>query len=377
LPGISKAFSRGELSFSKVRALTRIADSGNESELLHLARQATAAQFEKLVRGYRRVERLQENERATAQRASRGLIYFYDEDGSLVIHARLPADEGALVLQALEAAMDAQDAAASNAEPGDVTAVTPVTTGDNPESADVTAVTPAAENRPAQRRADALTTMAQTTLRHGPDSQGGSERYQVVVHVTAETLAMDAAGRCELESGQRLATDTVRRIACDSSLLRITEDQAGNPLDIGRKTRVVSPALRRALQARDDGCRFPGCTHRHYIDAHHIEHWANGGETSVDNLVLLCRHHHHLVHEGGFGLERTADGHLRFTRPDGRVIDAHPVLPASGSVDGLRGNLQAGDASAWIIPADALDHGIAIEGLMRIREREPGRTAYS
>jgi hypothetical protein len=377
LPGISKAFSRGELSFSKVRALTRIADSGNESELLHLARQATAAQFEKLVRGYRRVERLQENERATAQRASRGLIYFYDEDGSLVIHARLPADEGALVLQALEAAMDAQDAAASNAEPGDVTAVTPVTTGDNPESADVTAVTPAAENRPAQRRADALTTMAQTTLRHGPDSQGGSERYQVVVHVTAETLAMDAAGRCELESGQRLATDTVRRIACDSSLLRITEDQAGNPLDIGRKTRVVSPALRRALQARDDGCRFPGCTHRHYIDAHHIEHWANGGETSVDNLVLLCRHHHHLVHEGGFGLERTADGHLRFTRPDGRVIDAHPVLPASGSVDGLRGNLQAVDASAWIIPADALDHGIAIEGLMRIREREPGRTAYS
>ena len=377
LPDISKAFSSGELSFSKVRALTRIADSGNESELLQLARQATAAQVEKLVRGYRRVERLQENERATAQRASRGLTYFYDEDGSLVIHARLPAEEGALVLQALEAAMDMQNAAASNAEPGDVTAVTPVATADNPESADVTAVTSTAENRPAQRRADALTTMAQTTLRHCPDSSGGGERYQVVVHVTAETLAMDAAGRCELESGQRLATDTVRRIACDSSLLRITEDQASNPLDIGRKTRVVSPALRRSLQARDGGCRFPGCTHRRHIDAHHIEHWANGGETSIDNLTLLCRHHHHLVHEGGFSLERTADGHLRFTRPDGRVIDAHPVLPATGSVDGLRGNLQVGDASSWIIPADALDYGIAIEGLMRIREREPGRAAYS
>ena len=377
LPGISKAFSRGELSFSKVRALTRIADSGNESELLHLARQATAAQVEKLVQGYRRVERLQENERATAQRASRGLTYFYDEDGSLVIHARLPADEGALVLQTLEAAMDAQDAAASNAEPDNVAAVTPVTTGDNPESDDVTAVTPAAENRPAQRRADALTTMAQTTLCHGPDSKGGSERYQVVVHVTAETFAMDTVGRCELDSGQRLATDTVRRIACDSSLLRITEDQAGNPLDIGRKTRVVSPALRRALQARDGGCRFPGCTHRRHIDAHHIEHWANGGETSIDNLVLLCRHHHHLVHEGGFGLERMADGHLRFTHPDGRVIDAHPVLPATGGVDGLRGNPQVVDASAWIIPTDALDYGIAIEGLMKIREREPGRAGHS
>lgn len=381
LPDISKAFSRGELSFSKVRALTRIADADNESELLHLARQATAAQVEKLVTGYRRAGRLEESERATAQRASRGLTYYYDEDGSLVIHARLPAEEGALVLQALEAAMDAQNAAANNAEPGDVTAVTPEATGDSPEPDDVTAVTPAAENRPAQRRADALTTMAQTTLCHGPESPGGGERYQVVVHVTAETLAMDAGGRCELESGQRLAADTVRRIACDSSLLRITEDPAGNPLDIGRKTRVVSPALRRALQARDGGCRFPGCTHRRHIDAHHIEHWANGGETSIDNLLLLCRHHHHLVHEGGFGLERTADGHLRFTRPDGRTIKAHPALPGTGSVDGFRhSNLQTGetvDASSWVIPADALDYGIAIEGLMKIREREPGRTGFS
>ena len=378
LPDISKAFSRGELSFSKVRALTRIADRRNEIELLHLARQATAAQVEKLVRGYRRVEGLQESERATAQRASRGLTYFYDEDGSLVIHARLPAEEGALVLQALEAAMDAQDAAVSNAaEPGDVTAVTPVTTGDNPESDNVTGERPAAENRPAQRRADALTTMAQTTLRHGPESSGGGERYQVVVHVTAQTLAMDAAGRCELESGQRLATDTVRRIACDSSLLRITENQTGNPLDIGRKTRVVSPALRRALQARDGGCRFPGCTHRRHIDAHHIEHWANGGETSIDNLLLLCRRHHHLMHEGGFELERRAGGHLRFTRPDGRVIDAHPALPATGSAGGLHDNLRVIDASSWIIPSDALDYGIAIEGLMRIQEREPGRVACS
>lgn len=361
LPDISKAFSCGELSFSKVRALTRIADSGNENELLQLARQATAAQVEKLVRGYRHVERLQENERATAQRASRGLTYFYDEDGSLVIHARLPAEEGAIVLQALEAAMDTQDAAASNAaEPGDVTAETP-----------------AVEHRPAQRRADALTTMAQTTLRHGPESPGGGERYQVVVHVTAETLAMDADGRCELESGQRLAKDTVRRIACDSSLLRITENQAGNPLDIGRKTRLVSPALRRALQARDGGCRFPGCTHCRHIDAHHIEHWANGGKTSIDNLLLLCRHHHHLVHEGGFGLKRTADGHLRFTRPGGRIIDAQPVLPATSNVDGFGGNLQVADASSWIIPAGVLDYGIAIEGLMRIREREPGRAGFS
>ncbi|MCP5092529.1 MAG: DUF222 domain-containing protein, partial [Gammaproteobacteria bacterium] len=103
------------------------------------------------------------------------------------------------------------------------------------------------------------------------------------ISMTAETLADDDSdGRCELDDGQRLAPDTVRRIACDGSLLHITEDIAGNPLDIGRKTRAVPPALRRALQARDAGCRFPGCGHRRFVDAHHIEHWADGGKTSID-----------------------------------------------------------------------------------------------
>jgi hypothetical protein len=206
-----------------------------------------------------------------------------------------------------------------------------------------------------------------------------AERYQVVVHVTAETLAADETGRCELDNGQGLALDTVRRITCDGSLLRITEDDTGNPLDIGRKTRAVPPALRRALQARDSGCRFPGCSHRRFADAHHIQHWADGGNTSIDNLVLLCRHHHRLVHEDGFGVERTADSHIRFSRPDGRVIEEHPQLPARGSVKGLlgpthrRGNRETGeaiDASAWIIPGDTLDYGMAVEGLIREREQE-------
>jgi len=199
LPQISASFATGELSFSKVRAVTRIADPENERELLDLAQHATAAQVEKLVRAYRGVERRAQRERAVAQHAARELNYYHDEGGSLVIHARLPAEEGAVVLQALNAAMDARDAEQNDVKSNDVTAV---------------------------------------------------------------TLAADDVGRCELENGQGLALDTVRRIACDSSLLRITEDDAGNPLDIGRKTRAVPPALRRALQARDGGCRFPGCSHR-------------------------------------------------------------------------------------------------------------------
>jgi len=279
LARISASFATGELSFSKVRALTRIANADNEAELLDLARYATAAQLEKLVRAYRRVGHLEECERATAQHTSRELTCYYDDDGSLVIRARLPPDEGAVVLQALNAAMDAQ-----------------------------------------QR-----------------DTQSDD--------VTAETLALDDSdGRCELDDGQRLAPDTVRRLACDGSLLHITEDSAGNPLDIGRKTRAVPPALRRALQARDAGCRFPGCSHRRFVDAHHIEHWADGGRTSIDNLVLLCRRHHRLVHEGGFGLVKIADGRNRFTRPDGRAIDDHPRLPG-GTIGALCcGNQQSDQA---------------------------------
>ncbi|MCP4332617.1 MAG: DUF222 domain-containing protein [Gammaproteobacteria bacterium] len=349
---ISAAFSNGELSFSKVRAITRIADPENEKELLDLARYATAAQVEKLVRAYRRVGCLEERECASAQHAARELTYYYDDDGSLVIRARLPADEGAVVLQALNAAMDAQEPDA--------------------QSDDVTAVTSTEENRFAQRRADALTTMAETTLRHGSASQSSAERYQVVVHVTAETLAADEAGRCELDDGQRLAPDTVRRIACDGSLLHLSEDTAGNPLDIGRKTRAVPPAMQRALRSRDAGCRFPGCTHDRFVDAHHIEHWADGGETSIDNLVLLCRRHHRLVHEGGFGLEKIVDDRIRFTRPDGLVIDDHPRLP-DGTIKALRRtNQQTGQAikaSSWIIPGDFLDYDMAISGLLSLREK--------
>jgi hypothetical protein len=159
LPVIASEFESGRLSFSKVRALTRIADSANEAELLELALHATAAQVEKLVRGYRRAGRLAEREQAMANHAARELNYYHDEDGCLVIRARLPAEEGAVVLQALEAAMEAQRPAE-----------------DEDASEDVTAVTSADENRFAQQRADALTTMAETTLRHGAEPL--SSRYR-------------------------------------------------------------------------------------------------------------------------------------------------------------------------------------------------------
>ena len=112
----------------------------------------------------------------------------------------------------------------------------------------------------------------------------------------------------------------MKRLTCDGGLITVTETETGAPLDVGRKQRTVSTQMKRALWARARGCSFPGCDRKHYVDAHHIEHWADGGATSLDNLTLLCSHHHRLLHEGGFAIHRDANGDVYFRRPDGRVI---------------------------------------------------------
>jgi hypothetical protein len=172
------------------------------------------------------------------------------------------------------------------------------------------------------QRADALGLIAESFLQHGSEPTHGPDRHQIVIHVSAETLQQRTAGCCELEHGPSLPVETVRRLVCDASLVPIVEDEEGNPLNVGRKTRSISTPLRRALNARDRGCRFPGCTHKCYIDAHHIRHWANGGETRPENLVSLCRFHHRKVHEGGIEVQILDDGALRFVRPDGTSVDS-------------------------------------------------------
>jgi hypothetical protein len=151
------------------------------------------------------------------------------------------------------------------------------------------------------------------------------ERYQVVVHADAGALAGDSGG-CELDDGPALAPETARRLSCDASVVRIGQGR-GQPLSVGRKTRTIPPAIRRALQRRDRGCRFPGCDNRRFVDAHHIEHWARGGETAMHNLVLLCRRHHRFVHEGRYSVERLGRDGLRFRNPWGGVVPDVPRAP--------------------------------------------------
>jgi hypothetical protein len=185
--------------------------------------------------------------------------------------------------------------------------------------------------------------MAESYLNREAGTGSSADRYQVMVHVSAETLRSDmehsdkdvsaetpeifntlTADISYLEDGPHVSAETTRRLACDCSILKLVEDEQGRPLSIGRKSRTITPALRRALKARDDGCRFPGCTHRAYLDGHHVKHWADGGETGLDNLVQLCRHHHRLVHEGGFHCERRDDGAFVFRDPNNRTLRTSP-----------------------------------------------------
>jgi hypothetical protein len=179
-----------------------------------------------------------------------------------------------------------------------------------------------------QQQADALGLVAETALQAGLDPGAGSERYQVVVHVDAPALADPGQpGQSVLEDGVRVPAETSRRLACDATRVAMRHGADGAVLDVGRRTRAIPPALRRALHARDRGCRFPGCGVRH-AHAHHIHHWANGGPTRLDNLALLCRRHHRAVHEEGYGVEQDADGRLTFRMPNGWPIPAVPPVPA-------------------------------------------------
>jgi hypothetical protein len=238
------------------------------------------------------------------RQATRSLTAYTDEDGMVVVRGRLTPEAGAALLRALDAAgekMYGDRRGKRGAADDDSTAE--------------------------QRRADALGLVAESALAGGLDPGTRGDRYQVVVHVDAEALpAGSERGGSALEDGQHVAAETSRRLACDAAKVVMTHGADGSILDVGRRTRTVPPALRRALTHRDGGCRFPGCGLK-LCDAHHVEHWADGGATKLENMIQLCRPHHRAVHEEGFTVELGAGGEARFRRPDGRVIEEAPALP--------------------------------------------------
>ena len=339
LPGITAAMAEGRLSYFKVREMTRIANESNETFLLNIALCGTASHVEQTVRGYRRALDGAELSREAIQQRGQSLWFHTEPDGSMVIRGRVPAEIGALFKRALEAAED------SLPIPKNVPAGT--------------LLDPDEHRRSRMRRVEALAALAESFLASGPQELTGGDRQQIVLHVDAETLKHDCAGRCELEHGPALAAETARRLACDASLVAIVENGRGEPLDLGRKTRTIPPAIRRALNARDRGCRFPGCAFKRYVDGHHVKHWAHGGETKLGNLVTLCRFHHRRVHEGRVVVTCLDDGAFRFTRPDGRSFDS-PVPVACEWTPDVR-ITPATAVTRW--QGEALDVGYAVAWL--------------
>lgn len=348
LPLISRAFERGEISYSKARAMARTATPETESTLLEIARYGTASQLERLVGHCRSVERREETRQAEQQQLERYLRAHYDEHGALVLNARLPGECGAIVMRAIEAVvkLESRSQARASAEsregdseqarsadrPSDSAAI-----GASAESSRVPVTEEQPFDRAGARRADALKRLAEHFLAaESKACPSSAERYQVVVHVDQALLAGTddtPLSLCELEDGPRLACETARRLACDGHLIGLVESGSGDPLDVGRKTRAIPRAIKRALLARDRHCRFPGCERHRYTEGHHIEHWARGGQTKLENLVLLCAEHHRLLHEGGFGITLDADGEPEFLWPDGR-----PLLDDRAGHDGRAGH---------------------------------------
>src|SRR6058998_937213 len=308
LPLLARALARGELSYAKVRALTRVATPETEEQLLAFGRAGTAAHVERLVRGWRRMDRIAEARETERQHVSRELHVYQDGDGMMAVRGRLTPEVGALLMQALAAARETlyQQARLRNGDVADVSADTP-TMG--------------------QQQADALALLAETALHHGIDPGAPGERYQVVVHVDAPVLAdPEAPGQSVLEGGTHVSAETCQRLACDASRVVMRHTADGRVEEVGARTRTIPPALRRVLHHRDKGCRFPGCG-LPFGQGHHIRHWAQGGPTTLSNLALLCRRHHRAVHEEGYQMERLPDGELEFRRPDGRPLPEVPARP--------------------------------------------------
>jgi hypothetical protein len=245
LPQIDSAFAEGRLSYSKVRALTRVATPDNEARLLYLAQHATAHQVELIVRDQQRINR------GRAETPASPAISLYQSDSGWVLKGHLPAEMGALLHAALRQCIESSQ--------------------------------PGADDMPvSEKRAYALLDLVDAGRGQANDRPVSSaDRY--LVHIDHDDPTISQA--------------SLEKLICDASTVVHAADEHQTALNVGRKTRTIPPAIRRALHRRDKGCRFPGCSHRRFVDAHHVHHWAQGGETRLDNLILLCPRHHSYIHE--------------------------------------------------------------------------------
>ncbi|HEY1633916.1 MAG TPA: DUF222 domain-containing protein, partial [Acidimicrobiales bacterium] len=264
LPAIAASYSEARLSFDQLAPLTKLAGPETEQAMAEQAPACTAAQLEAAARRARPVSTAEANE----SHRRRGVRMRWDDKRDwLWLSGPLAAAEGAVVERAIVRLAEA-------APPDPVSGVY-----DPFES----------------RCADALVELASTSLGANADADTPS----IVVHSEPSVLG-GSDGWAEIEDGPPIAAETARRLACDSRWQLVAEGPDGHAIGLGRRTRQVPRWLSRQLRRRDGGCRFPGCQRTRWLHAHHLRHWAQGGSTDPDNLVMLCGYHHRLLHEGGW-----------------------------------------------------------------------------
>jgi hypothetical protein len=412
LPVICGEFAAGRLSYAKARALTRIATPENEQELAGFATPMTAGQLERFVRAHRQVADGEQDGRPAFREPK--LTVRQDSTG-IAITTHLSHADGAVVLQALRAWLGdlehphdpAHDDAGPGAGSGNLQAGgDPATRAERLAGQDQrdgidwdAGRAPWQQDKtPAGDLAAAMTGICGQYLSGRAATAGNPDNYQVIIHagtgaltgapepgahapdVPAETPAAPEQPakqtapapafpethpaypwRSHVEDGGPVAPATLQMIACNATISTMLHDEHGTVLNVGRRTRKPPAALRRAARERDRyRCRFPGCESRR-VDLHHIVFWANGGETTLGNLICLCKRHHVLVHDKGIIIS-TAGGAFTFFQPDGTPIPDSPPLPG-GSADGLRDSHDADLDWHTIIPphsGERLDLRMAI-----------------
>jgi hypothetical protein len=301
-----RALDAGDVSLSGVRVLVDARDADpelfrrSERQLVDAARIHTVADLRRVAAFWRQqVEREQLTAGGDeAIRARRRLYASVSFLGMVRLDSDLDPETGETFMTALNAELDAQ--ARTRGE------------GDD-------------DRTPAQRRVDAFAEIMRYYLDRSDRPTVAGERPHVTVTVAAEGLRGDSRAGAELDHVGPIDAETARRLACDASITRVVMSGRSEPLDVGRKTPVIPPAMRRAVIVRDRHCRFPGCDRPHaWCDTHHVVHWADGGPTATSNLLLLCRRHHRMVHaRGRFTLE-LLDGRPVFRRADGSLLEERP-----------------------------------------------------
>ena len=338
LPKVHAAFGQGRISFSKVRAVSRVATAENEDDLLHVALHNPAAHVERLVRGLRKARRNLDEEDQRRRDGGHGspgdavqpqVQWRWDDDGSLKIWGRLSAHDGARLL----AGLSRMDSERHRTDPGEAAdgadACGQVRSAEQstPHKPSTSGVAPA-DVGPALVAAAELMCTAVSTPIHAPAAD-------VVVHVDAATLTQtahaantdngDAVPEARIDDGPPLPHTILQMLACHARIQLAVHATDGRTLDLGRKHRRPHRAQLDALWRRDRGCAHPGCTRTRFLHAHHVTAWAAGGPTDLDNLILLCGQHHRALHDGHFAITALGKQKFRFHGPHGAERPAAPT----------------------------------------------------